>query len=144
MSDARIDMAERGRRTEAVVARYRGRPFDWANARTCIHLARAQMRALGHRPPPIPTFRSERGAMTALRKSGFDDMAAMLDSMLPRIAPASMWLGDLALLRAAPPFGSIMICAGAVGGKLIGYLEGHLDQGVINVVPHEFVGAWRL
>jgi hypothetical protein len=140
----RFDMAERGRRTEAVVMRYRGRPFDWAKARTCVHLARAQMRALGHRPPPIPQFRSERGALTALRKSGYEDMAAMFDAMLPRIAPASMWLGDLALLRGCEAFDAVVISAGAVGGKLIGYHLDHLDQGVISIVPVEFIGAWRL
>lgn len=138
-----LNLEERRVRTEAVVAKFRARRLDWRKAATCVHLARAQMRAMGHRPPSIPQFYSPRGALTAMRKAGFADLSAMLDSMLPRIAPAEMWVGDLALVSGTPPFDSIMINAGL--GKLLGYAEAEPERGIVNFVPTApLLGAWRL
>lgn len=129
--------------TETVMARFRERPFSWTGRRTCIHLARAQMRAMGHTPPPIPDLRSERSAVTALKARGFDTLEALLDSLLPRIAPAAMWLGDLALMKGeGGPFDAVVV---NVGGKVIGYAEGHTGLRVIEPVGDQpFVAAWRL
>lgn len=90
-----LDLAQRVEATEKVVARFRGRAFDWRGRQTCIHLARAQARALGHRPPSIPDFRSSRGAKTALKATGHATLEALLDSLFPRIAPAAMWVNTL-------------------------------------------------
>ena len=138
------DLATRVAATEKVVARFRGRPFDWASRRTCIHLARAQARALGHRPPAVPDFRSPRGARTALRSTGHDNLAALLDSLFVRIPPAAMWVGDLAIMEGDAGFDAIVIAA---GGKLIGYHADYLKAGIVNIVPvgdNPFIGAWRL
>ena len=140
-----LDPVARAEATEKVVARFRNRPFDWTSRRTCIHLARAQARALGHRPPAIPDFRSPRGAKTALKAVGFETLEQLLDSLFPRIPPLSTWLGDLVIMAGGDgDFDGIGI---AVGGKIIGYHEDHLDQGLVNVVPvgaDPYVGAWRL
>ena len=135
-------LEERRVATEAVMVRFRARPFSWTGRRTCLHLARAQMKALGHRPPPIPDLRSARSAETALRATGHDNLEQLLDSLLPRIAPAAMWLGDLALMEGDGQFDALVI---NVGGKVIGYAEGHRGLEVIQPVGSQpFRAAWRL
>lgn len=139
-----VDLAARVAATEKVVARFRNRPFGWDTRRTCIHLARAQARALGHRPPPIPDFRSPRGAKTALRAQGHETLEQLLDSLFPRIAPLAAWVGDLVIMAGGEEFDGIGIVA---GGKILGYHEDHLDEGLVPVVPvgpNPYVGAWRL
>ncbi|WP_235525217.1 MULTISPECIES: DUF6950 family protein [unclassified Sphingomonas] len=135
------DLAQRAEATQSVVDRFRARPFGWATAGTCIHLARAQMRALGHRPPPIPRFRSAIGARRALMATGHADLAGLLDSMLPRIAPAAMWVGDLALMRGDGEFDAIVVSAGRL---MAGYHSDERHRGVVNIEAHDFIGAWRL
>ncbi|WP_017978545.1 DUF6950 family protein [Sphingomonas melonis] len=139
-----VDLAARVLATEQVVARFRNRPFGWATRRTCIHLARAQGRALGHRLPAIPDFRSPRGARTALRSQGCETLDQLLDKLFPRIAPLSAWVGDLVVMAGSDGFDGIGIVA---GGKILGYHEDHLADGLVNIVPvgaDAFIGAWRL
>ncbi len=140
----RYDLEQRRSRTEQVVARFRARPFSWTSRRTCIHLARAQMVALGHKPPKLPDMRSPLSAMRALKATGHDDLEALLDGLLPRVAPAAMWLGDLALMAGGEGFDAIVINA---GGKVLGYHADQLDAGLVNIVPvgaSPFLAAWRL
>jgi hypothetical protein len=54
----RIDLEARRVATNKTIAKYRNRPFDWKTQATCIHLARTQLRNLGHRPRRIPEFQS--------------------------------------------------------------------------------------
>jgi hypothetical protein len=144
---------ERAAATAAVIARFRARPFGWEKGGTCIHLARAQMRALGHRPPAIPRFYSAVGARRALEATGFKDLSSLLDSLLPRIAPAAMWVGDLAVMDSGEGdlFDAIVVStgqtgSGAIGGgqMMAGYHADHLGNGIVNIIPREFNGAWRL
>lgn len=136
-----FDLAQRAAATQGVIDRFRSRPFDWSRRATCIHLARAQLRALGHRPPAIPDFRSARGALTALKKTGHDSLESLLDAMLPRIAPLSMVVGDLALV---PGAGSLDALAISAGGTLLMYHE--QAEGLANVkdaLP-QVKAAWRV
>lgn len=99
---------------------------------------------MGHKLPPIPDIRSPTGARRALAATGHADLASLLDSLFPRVAPASMWIGDLALMEGADGLGGIVV---AVGGKVMGYHVDHLDLGLVNIVPvgpSPFIGAWRL
>lgn len=143
MSDV-PELLRRQRATNATLAKYRARAFDWRNRATCVHLARFQMRQMGHRPPPIPDIRSPIGARRALKATGHDDLAALLDSLLPRIAPAAMLLGDLALVPGDPEdeggFDSIVMSG---GDKLFGW---HPDDpsGIKPLIVSTITGAWRL
>ena len=140
----RFDLEQRRLRTERVVARFRGRPFSWSGRRTCVHLARAQMIALGHRPPKLPDLRSARAARRALAATGSADLAALLDAHLPRIAPAEMLLGDLALMQGDDLFDAIVVSA---GGKVLGYYGEDLARGLVPIEPigpQPFLAAWRL
>lgn len=139
-------MSEMNRRVEATrmtLAKY-AHPFSWSKRMTCIHMARAHLRNMGHRPPPIPDFRSALGARTQLKKAGFADVAALFDSMLPRIAPAEMWVGDIAVLPGNEGFDSI--CLADTVGKLVGWHEddpsGVKPQIVLSL--DLVIGAWRV
>ncbi|MES2173841.1 MAG: hypothetical protein V4523_07825 [Pseudomonadota bacterium] len=134
-----LSSVERAAATRKTLAKYRTLPFDWSERATCIHLARHHLRNMGHRPPSIPDFRSALGAKRALEKTGFADMSALLDSLLPSIAPASAWVGDLALLEGGEGFDSIVIHA---GGKWLGYHMDDLD-GLKPLVVTQIKGAWR-
>jgi hypothetical protein len=148
-----MNLHERAIATAEVVARFRARPFGWESGGTCIHLARAQMRALGHRPPAIPRIYSTIGATRALRATGHQDLAALLDALLPPIAPAAMWVGDLALMDSGDgdPFDAVVVATGQTGsgpiggGQMVaGYHAEHLASGIVNIVPQAFKRAWRL
>lgn len=135
---------ERRDRTAAVLAKFSDKPFSWEGA-NCLRLAREQMLAMGHAAPPIPMFRTAVGAQRALKKRGFATLEALLDSMLPPIAPAAAWLGDLVMLpgHEGQSFGALFIAGGD------GILRGWHDSdpgGLRNVVQAEqqATAAWRL
>jgi hypothetical protein len=135
------DLVRRAEATRLTLAKYRARPFDWKARATCIHLARFHLVKMGHRPPAMPDFRSALGAQKALAKSGFADLSALLDSLLPRIAPAQMLVGDLALMEGDGPFDSICVSA---GGKLLGWHEDD-PEGIRPLMALDLpLGAWRV
>ena len=136
-----MNLHERVIATDKVVAKFRARPFDWSKRATCIHLARAQARALGHRPPSIPDIRSAIGARRALAQLGHETLSGLLDAMFPRIAPASALPGDLVVVPGEEGFESIGIAA---GGAILMY---HADaDGLVPVKEAlgSVTGAWRL
>ena len=137
------DLIRRQQATEKTLARYRGKAFDWRTGVTCVHLARYHLRAMGHRPPTVPRVRSLLAARRALESRGWADCAAMLDAMLPRIAPAEMLMGDLAAVPSDDGgIGAIFVCAGP--HKLIGWREDAPALVVLDVDLGDLVGAWRV
>lgn len=134
-------LIERANATRITMAKYRNKPFDWRGRSTCLHMARFHLRQMGHTPPPVPDIRSAIGAQRALKRHGFADIASLLDSILPRITPASMLVGDLAIMEGDDAFDSIVISA---GGKLLGY---HADDpsGIKALLATQTpTGAWRV
>lgn len=143
MAKAKPELLRRKDATEKTLARYRGKAFSWAKGITCVHLARAQLKAMGHKPPTLPRFRSAFLAKQAMRERGWANAEEMLDSMLPRISPAMMLLGDLAVAPSDEGnMGSIMICAGP--HKLLGWREDAAELVVLDVSLDELTGAWRV
>lgn len=149
MSDAApLSLVERRDVTQAVLERYRSKPFSIERRSHCLAMFREQLVGFGYSPPPIPNVRSVRGAKLALKKAGFVSMMALLDSMLERIAPARMLIGDVALLPGEAGDGqrsildTIVIHVG--GGKVLGWYGG--DDGGLQpiVVTAPFLGAWRI
>lgn len=139
---AQSDLVRRADATRATMVRYRTRAFAWDKRATCIHMARFHLRQMGHRPPTIPDIRSPLSARRALLATGHDSLAELLDSLLPRITPAAMLVGDLALFEGDPESGgldSIGVCA---GDKLLGW---HADDpsGIKPLIVSSFIGAWR-
>lgn len=128
--------------TTKTLARYRGKVFDWSKGITCVHLARAQLKAMGHKPPTLPRFRSALGAKRALKERGWESVEAMLDSMLPRIAPAQMRLGDIAAVPGDKGLDALFVCAGPL--KLFGWREDHPALVILDVSLDDLTAAWRV
>lgn len=127
--------------TNKTMAKYRERAFDW-NGASCIHLARTQLRNMGHKPPRIPAFRSAIGAKRAMTTNGYETVADIFDGLgLPRIAPAAMLVGDLAMLPGEDGFDAVVIC---VGGKLMGWHGAAEKLAIIGEAVGQVSAAWRL
>ena len=137
---APLNPVERAAATKATADKFRGRPLDFANGVTCIHLLREQMLAFGYSPPEIPQFTTVIGAKRALRKLGHRTLWELLDQLLPRAPGAQMRVGDIVLGAGQPPFEALGICA---GGKILGFHED--GSGLVNIVPAvPFEHCWRL
>lgn len=143
MADPRPEMVRRQQATQTTLDRYRPKVFDWRTGITCVHLARFHLKAMGHHVPTVPRIRSALAAKRALQSNGWESVEDMLDSMLPRIAPSMMLLGDLAVVPGEDGFASIMVCAGPQ--TLIGWVNG--SDTMANVAVHNLAGlkgAWRV
>ena len=140
-SIAPLKSYERASVTKAVADSFRGKPIDFARGVTCIHLLHAQLVGFGYSPPEIPEFDSVKTARRALRATGHRTIRGLLDSMLSRIPPATMRVGDIAL-GAGHPFEAVALNAG--NGMLLGWSDdGAL--GLVNIKPTTpLIGAWRL
>ena len=126
------------------MAKYRARKFDWRSSVTCVHMARFHLRAMGHKPEPLPSrVRSPIGARRALLERKWASVADMLDAQpgLARIAPAMMILGDIAVAPSEDGVGSILICAGPQ--KLIGWHDLVEGMAVLDIPFDQLVGLWR-
>ncbi len=137
------DLIRRQRATEATLAKYRARPFDWKKAITCVHMARFHLRKMGHRVPELPRIRGLIGAKRVMAQNGWTDVAAMLDAQasLERIAPAFMRVGDLAVLSGEGMDG-IVVCAGM--HKLLGWHQDWAGGMIEMEAPLDnLIGAWR-
>lgn len=77
-----------------------------------------------------------------MKAGGYETLADIFDGLsLPRIAPAAMLVGDLAMLPGEDGFDAIVICA---GGKLLGW-HGLADElTVIGEAVAHVTAAWRL
>jgi len=139
-----IDQIRRLEATNRTLAKYRHRAFDWHGA-SCIHMVRFHALAMGHRGlPKLPPFRSATGALTALRGQGCESLTELMDRHFPRIAPAQMMLGDVAVLPGeSGPFPSLHLYDGI--GSLLGWHE-TAPEGVraIKNAMSSVETAWRL
>lgn len=112
------DALRRHRALEKTQAKYAGKPFAWGR-NDCVRMARAHLVAMGHRKiPKIPPYSSGIGAKRALKAAGAESIEGLLDGLLPRIAPAMMRIGDIAVMQGDELFDAITICAGR---KFIGW-----------------------
>ncbi len=141
--NTRPDLIRRRIAVEKTLARYRPKQFDWRRGITCVHLARFHLRAMGHRIEGVPRIRSALAAKRALRSRGWNSATEMIDSKLPRIAPAQMLLGDLCAVAGTDGLDSLLICAGPL--KLLGW---HAEHGGFvtysgETILAELTAAWR-
>lgn len=129
------DMLRRQAALEATLSKYRGKSLDYRTA-DCIRMGRFHLLRMGHKPPPLPRYQSAVGAIRALKAVG--GISAVLDKMLPRIAPARMLIGDIAVLEGEDGMDALVIC---VGHKVAGW---HQDADeMVNLIPQEIKAAWR-
>lgn len=137
-----MELERRRVATEKTLKRYRGKVFDWSKGITCVHLARVHLRNMGHKPETLPRFRSALSAKKALKERGWSSVADMLDSMMPRIAPAQMLLGDFAIVPGDAGLDAIFVCAGPL--KVFGWREDHPKMVLLDIDLNELTGAWRV
>ena len=141
-----LSLAERAARTESVLARYRSRAFAWDGA-SCIHLARAQAVAMGHKVPRLRPIRSAIGARRALIAQGFDRVEDLFDSLFPRVTALAMLIGDICAVPGEDDdgqgFPALFIADGV--GNLIGWHAADPSHLVpVKYALGEVTGAWRL
>ncbi|HEY1605627.1 MAG TPA: hypothetical protein VGF77_08500 [Allosphingosinicella sp.] len=121
-------------------ARYRGRALDFREV-DCLRMLRAHLVAMGHKGlAPLPRYATPEGALRALRRTGHETLESLLDTLLPRIAPAAMLPGDVALMEAAGALEAVTLC---VGHKVWGW---HADNGLaepVFIVPKQIKAAYR-
>jgi len=137
-----IELVRRQQATQKTLDRYRAKVFDWQTGVTCVHLARFHLKNMGHKVPTLPRIRSALSAKRALKERGWDSVEQMLDSILVRITPAQMMLGDVAIVPGDGGLDSILVCAGpfkllgwsAIDGTFVAYDGGNADVS----------GAWRV
>lgn len=121
---------------------YCGRTFAWKAGHTCVHMARFHLLGMGHKPPMMPGFRSAIGAKRALARHGWTSVEDMLDSLLPRIAPLEMRLGDLAAGPGLDGMGAVFVCLPPF--KLMGWHEEADEAVVIDFNRDALTGCWRV
>ena len=135
------DLVSRQRAVEKTKARYEGKVCDWKTGVTCVRLARDHLRNMGHKPPTLPRFRSLLGAKKSMARRGWEDVAAMLDSMLPRIPAARLLPGDLVVV---PGEGIDAIFVSAGFARFFGWRADLPELVMIELDLDEVLGAWRL
>ena len=92
------------------------RPFDWA-AHNCATFAAGAVAAMtGERLARSYRFKTERGALGAMKREGFDNLADMAAARLPEIHVSQASLGDLAAVPTDTAFGFVL---GIVNGETI-------------------------
>lgn len=138
-------VAELERRRLATVktkAKYGGKPFDWRRCATCMHMARFQMKAMGHKVPRMPSVRSAIRAKRELQARDVVSVIGLLDTLLPRIAPAEMRLGDLAAVPGVEGLDAVFI--NAAPRKFIGWREDAPTFVTLDIPLEQITAAWRL
>jgi len=119
--------------------KYRDKPFEWGKA-DCLTMLRSHLVAMGHKKvPALPKYKDAVGAVKALKARKHKSLESLLDSLLPRISPASMLPGDVALMKGKGPLDAITIC---VGRKVMGWHES--EAGAVMMVPLDIKAAWRV
>ena len=89
----------------------------------------------------MPRFRSALGARKALEAKGWDSLTAMMDSVLPGIAPAEALVGDVVEMPGeSEAFSALCVVVG--NGRVMGYFEGEAGLAVLQPVASP-VRAWR-
>jgi hypothetical protein len=136
------ELIRRQRALAFVVGKYKGRACDFRTA-DCVRMARTLLVKMGHRKlPKLPRYSSLVGAKRALAQRGWKGTAEMLDAVLPgrRIAPSTMWPGDLAVVPDDQGLGAIWIRVD--NGRMLGWHQ-DAEEAVI-IAPHRIDMAWRV
>lgn len=115
-------------RLDRAIDDIRGRPFDWATQHDCgIGLAGSVVFAITGTDIAAPwrgAYRTRLGALRAMKRAGFGDLAALVASLLPECHSSRARIGDLAACPAATAFGWAL---GVVNGERIFVLR---DDGI--------------
>jgi hypothetical protein len=129
--------------TQATLDKFKGQSFDWSEGRHCVKLAHFHLRQMGRKPPTLPRIRSALAAKKEMKARGWSSVSEMLDTMLVRIPPAMMLLGDIAVTPGDQGFESVVINLG--GRDFLGWLpDGSEVAAMTNCGMDDLTGAWRV
>jgi hypothetical protein len=131
------DLERRRIATEATKAKYDHLPLDFRTA-DCARMIRYHLLQMGHKPPMLPRYRSLIGAQRAIKATG--GLISVLDDLLPRIAPARMLIGDVAV-GAGDGGEAGWIC---VGYKMMGWHQDHDTPVAMSIDLNNVTAAWRV
>lgn len=138
------EMARRMRAIESIRARFEAQPYKIGQS-DCAKLVRALLVQMGHKRLPKPKpYKNAIGAKRELTRLGFDSLEAMMDTLLPRIAPAMMLPGDIGLIEADPDdaAGDETLVV-SLGSKYWGWHPDQLALAVLMIEPQNIKAAWR-
>ncbi len=138
------EMARRMRAIESVRARFEGKPYKIGRS-DCAKLVRALLVAMGHRNLPKPKpYKNAIGAKRELTRLGFDSLEQMMDTLLERITPAMMLIGDIGLIDADPEdaAGDETLVV-SLGNKYWGWHPDQFELAVMVIDPANIKAAWR-
>lgn len=128
--------------TEATLNKFRRTAFDWSEGRHCMKLAHYHLRQMGKRPPALPRIRSPLAARKELKARGFASVTELLDSLLVRIPPARMQLGDIAVLPGDDGLDAVFVCAGP--RRVFGWREDQPTAVMLAIRLDEVTAAWSV
>lgn len=128
--------------TTATLQRFRGKTFRWG-ACDCVQIAAWHLRQFGQQPMLSKggSYKTPMGAKRALARAGYASLAAALDAlMLPRIAPAEAWVGDIVQGDGGDAFGALGVYLG--NGAMLGFHEDAPGASVLRRIHLDT--AWRV
>ena len=140
MGAGRMRIDDWDTRLEAAIAAA-DKPLEWG-AHDCCTFAASCIEAVTGRTvwvKGLPAYRSAAGATTALKKAGFTDLGAALDSVLGERKPVAMARrGDLVLIAGPDAPGCAVV---DLSGE---WAVGLSPDGVVRVRLAEAVTAWSV
>lgn len=134
----KTEIEVRAEATEATRLRYTGRVFQWGKV-DCIKMAHYHARNMGHKPPKLPRYTSQIGAIRGIKKMGFDSIDEIFASMFPKIPLAMARLGDFVIAEGEAGIDAVYISAGR---KIMGFHEE--AEGLVMVIPEVVKSAYRV
>lgn len=138
MAGMGIDIVARVAAMAELRAEFGGKDFA-PGTFDCGEMVRTHLERLGHMPPDVRPYKTERGGRLKLKKLGYDSIGAVMDALLEPIPPARMIVGDIGVLQGEDGGEAMVICAGR---KLIGFREGY--SSIVNLVDCPVQKAWRV
>lgn len=134
------EMERRRAASEATMAKFLGKPFNWGEGWHCIKMAHYHLRQMGKRPPSLPRVRSALAAKRAMKERGWDSVVEMLDQLLTPVPRAMLRLGDLVATPGTDGMDSVMIYLAP--HRFLGWLPDGSEAVVLDM--DEFSGAWQI
>lgn len=136
-----MELISRMEAAQATFDKFYGKPFAWGH-RDCCHLVAFTLSKLGHGDPlaKVKHYSTLLGAQKAMKRAGVSSIAAYLDTLYERIAPASALAADIiALPSLVPGMDALGIAIGE--GRVLAFPEG---LGCAFGPHDECVAAWRV
>jgi hypothetical protein len=109
----------------------------------CAQMIRSHARRIGKpikefaRATPYTTLA---GGLKALKRAGYDSLAALMDAHFERIPPAAALPGDILELPGEGPPGALAVAMG--NGRVLAYHQDAVGAAILQ--PTEYVAAWRV